>query len=108
MKKIALVLLLVAGFLFNQSANAQRTRYYYYPDQNVYYNPGTHEYSYSDNGNWQTNRQLPRTVMVDRHARRVTVYHNTPDVWSDNEMHRKKYWRHREHDRDDHHDRDRH
>ncbi len=104
MKRVFFALLVVCGFLFTQDVHAQRTRYYYYPDANVYYNPVTHEYAYSDNGTWTRNRELPNTVVIHDRKRHVTVYHDKGDVWMDNDMHRKKYkdWGHKDHDHDRH------
>lgn len=109
MNKLVIVLVLACGFFFSQSANAQRTRYYYYPDQDVYYNPGARTYTWNDNGHWNTGRQMPENMHVDRRAKHVTVYHQNPNVWEDHDMHRKKYGRHedgddRRNDRDRHHD----
>jgi hypothetical protein len=101
MKKI-LTVLCIAGFMMaGHQAQAQRVRYYYYPDENVYFNPRTNSYVYYDNRNWSTVNRLPGTVVIRPHERRVVVYSSGRDVWRDNDRHRRLYWRHgRDRDRD--------
>src|SRR3981081_723959 len=90
MKKIIFFLVLVIGIQTTQSLQAQRVRYYYYPASHDYYNSSTREYVYYDNNTWTPVRTLPNTIRVE-HTRRYMVYHNGPDVWTDNEQHMKKY-----------------
>src|ERR1700730_1746602 len=90
MKKIIFFLLLVTGIQTTQSLQAQRVKYYYYPSSNVYYNPATREYVYYNNSTWTPVRTLPGTIRVE-HTRRYMVYHDGPDVWTDNEQHMRKY-----------------
>ena len=87
-------LVLLAGLAFSTGAQAQkhdkRTRYYYYPEANVYYNPGTRQYAYDDNGNWGYRRDLPSNVTVQRRSY-VTLYSTDPEIWRQNQTHRDKY-----------------
>jgi hypothetical protein len=91
MKKILMALLLIGCLSVFNRASAQKVTYYYYPEANVYYNPHTHEYAYSDNDNWRYNRDLPSNYHIGK--RHVTVYGNTDqdEIWRDNQMHREKY-----------------
>ena len=44
--------------------------YYYYPDVNVYYDPGPSIYFWFENDNWHHNRRLPSHIRVPkRHIR---------------------------------------
>src|SRR5438105_1255945 len=111
MKKLVFALFLVLGLAFTQNAHAQKHKksYRYYPEANVYYNNETHQYAYSDNGNWGYQKNLPKDVRVNRRSY-VTVYGDQDDIWRNNQMHREKYkdWgkRHKDHDRDRDRDRD--
>jgi len=44
-------------------------RYYYYPDQGVYYDPGPSVYYWRENDNWRSDRRLPKQVKVNRRRR---------------------------------------
>src|SRR5437588_256813 len=111
MKKILIGLLLVFGLALTHDAQAQKHKksYRYYPEANVYYNNETHQYAYSDNGNWSYRKDLPRDVRVNRRSY-VTVYGDQDDIWRDNQAHREKYknWgmKHKNRDRDRDRDRD--
>ena len=88
MKKIFLSLLLIAGIAF--SSEAQKTRYYYYPTANVYYDVANKQYIYANNGSWTTAPSLPATVSLTN-KRRVLVYKGTNEVWQNNAAHVTKY-----------------
>jgi hypothetical protein len=114
MKKVLLMVFLIAGLAFRQEVKAQQVGFYFYPDLNVYYNTRTHQYAYQDHDNWVYRRSLPRTMRVYGHSH-VTVYGNNPEIWRENAGHREKYrdWdrrhgrdrdRRRERDRDRRHD----
>lgn len=109
MKKILLVLFIAAGMAFSGKVQAQRISFYYYPDLDVYYNTRTHQYAYSDNGNWTYHRSLPRTMRTRGHEH-VTVWgQRNVDIWNDHDSHREKYknWgRRHDHDHDRNRDRD--
>lgn len=91
MKKILLVVFVVAGLAFSGKVQAQKVSFYYYPDQNVYYNTRTHQYAYNDNGNWTYHRNVHRNMRVTGHSH-VTVYGSrNVDIWNENENHRNKY-----------------
>ena len=78
MKKILMALLLIGCLSVFNRASAQKVTYYYYPEANVYYNPHTHEYAYSDNDNWRYNRDLPSNYHIGK--RHVTVYGNSDQI----------------------------
>jgi hypothetical protein len=90
MKKLIFSLCIVASLLIANDSQAQRLRFYYYPDRNVYYDPGHSQYIYDNNGNWTTVRTLPSGYVV-RNSPRVTIYSDRPEVWTYNEEHRTKY-----------------
>ena len=84
-------LLLFGSLAFGNRASAQKVTYYYYPESNVYYNPHTHEYAFSDNDNWRYDRGLPSTVHL---SKKHVILYGTSDrdeIWRDNQMHREKY-----------------
>jgi hypothetical protein len=89
MKKIAFLLLVL---LFAGSGNAQttKTKFYYYPAANVYYNSASEKYIYNNNGNWTAAKTLPHGIAV-ANTRRVIVYHNSAQVWENNTEHKTKY-----------------
>jgi len=92
MKKLWMMLLLLGSMaLTTRSMAQQRVTFYYYPDANVYYNPHTHEYAYSDNDSWRYGTDLPSTYHLNK--RFVTVYGNSDrdEIWRDNAMHHDKY-----------------
>jgi hypothetical protein len=106
MKKIIIFLVLAIGIQSAESLHAQRVKYYYYPSSNVYYNPSTREYVYFNNNTWTPVTTLPGTIRV-QNTRRYMVYHNGPDVWTDNEQHMKKYrayGKKEKHERDEKHE----
>jgi hypothetical protein len=69
-----------------------RTTFYYYPQSNIYYNPGSTEYWYYDDvsATWTQVKELPTTIVLTK-TPRYTVYYNGSDVWKDNAEHMKKY-----------------
>jgi hypothetical protein len=87
MKKLFLILFLLIGFAF---AKAQKTKFYYYPSSNVYYNTASGKYIYSNSGKWTTVNTLPARLSVAK-TPRVIVYHASPEVWVDNSNHKTKY-----------------
>lgn len=70
----------------------QPYEFYYYPKTNMYYNVKDETYFFSVDGaqSWDSlsaeNGQTPATL-----GYRETLYSRHPDVWRDNEMHRKEY-----------------
>ena len=88
MKKLLFLLVFIAGVAV--SGFAQQLRFYYYPSSNVYYDPAKKVYFYQNSGSWTSVRTLPTDIRVAS-TPRVTVYHNNPEVWRDNEVHIKKY-----------------
>jgi len=89
MKKtlLAVILLMVLSLINN--AQAQKTKFYYYPSSNVYFNTASGKYIYSNNGQWTMVKSLPAKKPLD--PRRVIVYNNTPEVWANNPSHVAKY-----------------
>ena len=90
MKKM-IVMLALLFVLGSKEASAQRITFYYYPTPNVYYNVASHDYLYYDPGTttWVTVKALPPGIVLTR--TRYTVYHNGPQVWKDNAVHKTKY-----------------
>ena len=88
MKKILILLVLVAGFVF--TGFAQQLKFYYYPGSNIYYDVSKKKYIYPANGSWKTVNVLPAGVRVGS-TPRVVVYHASPQVWVSNADHVKKY-----------------
>lgn len=89
MKRIA-VLLLVIAFVFSANAQTKKTKFYYYPSSNVYYNTASGKYSYNNSGKWTTVATLPSNISV-AHTPRVIVYNATARVWENNSNHQAKY-----------------
>jgi len=89
MKKISIVVFLIIGFSIVNKAEAQKTKFYYYPSSNVYYNTASGKYIYNNNGQWTMVKSLPAKKSLD--PRRVIVYNNTPEVWTNNLSHVAKY-----------------
>lgn len=90
MKKLLQILFLMIGFAFANNAKAQKTKFYYYPSSNVYYNTASGKYIYSNNGKWTTVNALPARLSIAK-TPRVIVYHTSPEVWMDNGNHQVKY-----------------
>ncbi len=94
MKRIilALALLFALGTTTKLTAQEVRTRFYYYPSSNVYYNPATTQYWYYDDVSttWTEVKTLPTTITITK-TPRYTVYYNGEDVWKDNTAHMQKY-----------------
>ncbi|MCW3075290.1 MAG: hypothetical protein JWP69_2359 [Flaviaesturariibacter sp.] len=69
-----------------------RTRYFYYPEANVYQNPVSGEYWYYDapSRQWTANAQLPSAIVVDQ-TPKYTIYYTGADVYRQNGLHQKKY-----------------
>ena len=89
MKKITF-LLLVVMLAFAGNIQAQKTKFYYYPSSNVYYNTESGKYIYNNNGNWTAIDKLPPGIAT-ANTRRVIVYSNTAQAWQSNEEHKTKY-----------------
>ena len=92
--------MLVAAFFFAGSINtasAQRPlhKFYYYPSSNVYYSPGEQLYYYDNRGSWSGTAVLPSGFSITIGSPRVIVYHEGPEIWYDNSMHRQKYKQYR-------------
>ncbi len=90
MKKVLIVLFMFASLIMFKQANAQQLKFYYYPNNNVYYDVAHKQYIYSDNGNWTTVTTLPSGLRVVNTPRYI-IYNPTPQVWVQNPIHLKKY-----------------
>jgi hypothetical protein len=92
MKRLIVALALLFALGSSIDVNAQRTRYYYYPETNVYYNTVTGDYWYYDEPSttWMTVRALPSTLTINDNDRYVLMYDGT-DVYKENAVHKKKY-----------------
>jgi hypothetical protein len=89
MKKIAF-LLLVMAFTFSGNAQTNKTKFYYYPSSNVYYNTASGKYIYNNSGTWTTVATLPSTLSIAR-TPRVIVYNTNARVWENNSNHQAKF-----------------
>lgn len=87
---IAILLFFTAGC--NSNKRSGELQFYYYPNKNVYYDPVKKEFLYSLNGSksWSTftdsNNTAPQTL-----GEKVVIYSTKPQVYRDNENHRKLY-----------------
>ena len=88
MKKVLFGLTLL--FTLSLSSSAQKQRFYYYPQANVYYDVKNKQYIYSNNGTWTTVSTLPADINVNR-SPRVVVHSTTPEVWNQNSLHVERY-----------------
>ena len=62
----------------------QRSKYFYYPRANVYYNPYAHNYYYLNNGAWISANSLPREVYLDRYYQAVYCDEGE-NIWDNNQ-----------------------
>lgn len=81
------------GDSMKTTTTTARTKYFYYPDANVYYNETNNSYSYYDEASktWMTNTQLPSTYTITQTTEKVPIFYSGSSVWSDNMSHQKKY-----------------
>ena len=77
------------GFSIVNKTEAQKTKFYYYPSSNVYYNTASGKYIYNNNGQWTAVKSLPAKHAIN--SRKVIVYSSTPEVWTNNGSHIAKY-----------------
>jgi len=95
MKKI--MTLLIAAFFTGMAAIAQTDtsaiEYRYYPEANVYFNPGTKTYSWFDQSSskWTTGIQLPASLRIRNEATFNTIRYPGTDIWASNPDHIKMY-----------------
>ena len=75
------------------SGTAGSTKYFYYPESNVYFNEANSSYSYYDpaTSTWTTNPKLPSTYSIDKNTPKNEINYNGTDIWTDNAAHQKKY-----------------
>ena len=69
---------------------AVKTRYYYYPGKNVYYNPGNRRYAYYGPSGWVWVNTLPPGLVIAGAPRHI-VYYEGPQVWVANPVHMRTY-----------------
>ncbi len=108
MKKSVIILILAIGFTCQSQAQTDTTKmnnknttktspgatkYFYYPEANIYQNEATGTYSYFDvaTSTWVTNPQLPSSYSVNKNSSKTEITYNGADVWTDNVAHQKKY-----------------
>lgn len=92
MKKILLAFLLIAGFLISGNVQAQtKTKYYFYPSENIYYNTASGQYAYLGSDNQWTWGTLPSAVGIADTANYIALYSPNNDIWKQNSIHKMKY-----------------
>ena len=69
------------------------TKYFYYPEANIYFNEANSNYSYFDaaTSTWVTAAQLPSSYSINKNSPRTEISYNGADVWTDNSTHQKKF-----------------
>ena len=92
MKQLIIAVALLFAVGSTMEASAQKTRYYFYPETNVYYNTVTGDYWYYDEPTttWMTVRALPTAITVNDNDRYVLMY-DGKEVYKMNADHKKKY-----------------
>lgn len=91
---IAIVLIFSVGALSAQPPHAKaygKKKFYYYPQQNVYFDPVASLYIYHNGPSWSSVSVLPPSLVISVGAPRVLVYHEGPEIWYDNPAHVVKY-----------------
>jgi len=90
---IALLFVCLGNLASAQTDTSGRQTYYYYPGQNVYFNPKNNNYLYYDtiSSNWKTVNLLPPMYNINNQTLKDVVYYNGPDVWMENAAHIKQY-----------------
>jgi hypothetical protein len=66
--------------------------FYYYPGANVYYDINCNRYIYNNGYGWLTVNVLPPSIYLGN-APRYMVYHRGPQVWLDNPIHVRNFYR---------------
>ena len=93
MKKLIFILCILFAATVPVSVQAQQMKFYYYPQSNVYYDPGKKHYIYLENGTWTTVGVLPKKVTIWG-IPRVAIYGNDSKIWLKNSDHVVKYKNH--------------
>lgn len=77
----------------SESAAKGSTKYFYYPEANVYFNESTGNYSYYDpaTSSWVSNTKLPSTYNINKNTPKSIIDYDGKDVWMENASHQKKY-----------------
>ena len=111
MKRIVTVLVLCAGLLSAQQADAQRVKvntnqsqqpswgpkgynyvsYYYLPDMNAYYYVPDKQFIYQENGNWVFSKQLPQTYRNHNLNSTRKVVINDPKPYANHQYYASRY-----------------
>jgi hypothetical protein len=99
MKKLFSVIMLALMAISYSGVSAQvvttttttRHTFHYYPGSNIYFDVTDKNYLFNDHGTWVTSKTLPSGIVLNKSARRVTVYHPDKDVWVSNNKHKVKY-----------------
>ena len=90
LSRLILFFLFYSCIPFSGNAQTKKTKFYYYPSSNVYYNTASGKYIYNNSGTWTTVNTLPANIII-AHTPRVIVYNATPRVWENNGTHKTKY-----------------
>ena len=104
------ILVIIIFIFFGATANAQKdtvkssnktttkvspgaTKYFYYPEANIYFNETNSSYSYFDaaTSTWMTAPQLPASYSINKNSPKTEIVYNGADVWTDNTAHQKKF-----------------
>ncbi len=74
------------------SSMSSKSRYYYYPSANIYYDNDTRDYMYYDQpgAKWLTSKETPAGIKIDQKDRYPVSYSGN-DPWKDNSSHKMKY-----------------
>lgn len=70
-------------------AHGVKKKYRYYPEANVYFDPGTKRYTYLNGGRWVSGATLPNTIRL------IGAFSDFDfdgdDPWKENSNHKEKY-----------------
>lgn len=96
MKKVIASLLIIFAFAMSASAqtdSTSKTKYFYYPSLDVYFNDQSGDYWYYDKSStkWTQGKNLPSTYKMNNDTKRYEIWYNGSDVWKANADHRKQY-----------------
>ncbi|RYF97190.1 MAG: hypothetical protein EOO00_00835 [Chitinophagaceae bacterium] len=89
MKRIFFLLLILVQVGFSSSAEAQKYKFRYYPEANLYYDIKSRQFIYNDNGTWVRGVAVPSSVV--RLGEPVILSSNIRDIYYDNHLHRDAY-----------------
>jgi len=70
-------------------AHGVKKKYRYYPESNLYFDPGTKRYTYLSGGRWVTGATLPNTIRLIGSFNDFDF--DGDDPWKENASHKTKY-----------------